>query len=65
MAFDEVDILHRAMNLAYFSLSGDFNRVNEETERLNNVSAADIHLKARQILNEENASVMYYQSTMN
>jgi zinc protease len=65
LAFDEVDVLHRAMNLAFFSLSGDFNRANEEIERLNKVSAADIQQMARQILNEENASVMYYQSTMN
>lgn len=65
LAFDEVEVLHRAMNLAYFALSGDFNRANEESERLNKVSSEDIQQMANKILTEENASVMYYKSTMN
>jgi len=65
LAFDEVDVLHRAMNLAYFSLSGNFNRANQEYERLNKVSGADIQQMAKQILIEPNASVMYYKSNMN
>ncbi|HMP98308.1 MAG TPA: pitrilysin family protein [Cyclobacteriaceae bacterium] len=65
LVFDEVEVLHRAMNLAYFALSGDFNRANKETERFNSVSAAEIKNMANDILTEENASVMYYKSKLN
>jgi zinc protease len=60
--FDEVEVLNRAMNLAFASLSGNTNRVNEERVSIEKISTADLQRAATTILREENASVMYYKS---
>jgi len=60
--FDEVEVMNRAMNLAFASLSGDVERVNKEREMMNKVSTQDIKRVAEEILTEENASVMYYKA---
>jgi zinc protease len=60
--FDEVEVMNRAMNLAFASLSGDVERVNKEREMMNKVSTQDIMRVAEAILTEENASVMYYKT---
>jgi zinc protease len=60
--FDEVEVMNRAMNLAFASLSGDVERVNKEREVMNKVSTQDIMRVAEAILTEENASVMYYKA---
>lgn len=60
--FDEVEVMNRAMNLAFASLSVDVERVNKEREMMNKVSTQDIKRVAEEILTEENASVMYYKA---
>lgn len=60
--FDEVEVMNRAMNLAFASLSGNVQRVNQEREMMNKVSTQDIKRVAEEILTEENASVMYYKA---
>ncbi|HTH54622.1 MAG TPA: pitrilysin family protein [Cyclobacteriaceae bacterium] len=60
--FGEVEVMNRAMNLAFASLSGDANLVNEEIEKIEDVSTKDIHRMASTILREENSSVMYYKA---
>lgn len=60
--FDEVEVMNRAMNLAFASLSGDVERVNKERDMMNQVSTQDIMRVAEEILREENASVMYYKA---
>lgn len=60
--FDEVEVMNRAMNLAFASLSGDVERVNQEREMMNEVTMHDIKRVAEQILTEENANVMYYKA---
>ncbi len=62
MEFEQVEVINRAMNLAFSSLSGDVNLVNEEGIKLNKVSTSDIKRVATNILKEENSSVMYYRS---
>ena len=62
LAFGEVEVLNRAMNLAYFSLIGDANLANQEGEEIKSVKKDDIRNMAGQILTEQNSSVMYYQS---
>jgi zinc protease len=64
LEFDEVEVMNRAMNLAFASLSGDPNLVNLEAERIRSVTSSDIKRVAGEILKEENSSVMYYRSTM-
>jgi zinc protease len=54
--------MNRAMNLAFASLSGDAGLVNKEVELIEKISADDIHRVAKEILREENSSVMYYRA---
>lgn len=63
LEFDEVEVMNRAMNLAFASLSGDAGLVNQEAEKIMAVTTADIKRVAQQMLREENASVMYYRAT--
>ncbi len=60
--FGEVEVMNRAMNLAFASLSGDANLVNKEIDLIEKISAADLHRVAKEILCEENSSVMYYHA---
>lgn len=60
--FSEIEILHRAMSLAYAELLGDANLVNEEIKRYLAVTAEEIQLQAKQILTAENCSTLYYYS---
>jgi zinc protease len=62
--FDEVEVMNRAMNLAFAALSGDTERVNRERLLMDKVSTNDVKRVAREILHEENASVMYYKSAI-
>lgn len=62
LEFGEVEVSNRAMNLAFAALSGDTNLVNDEKEKLDAVSVADIQRAAKDILREENSSVLYYNS---
>ncbi len=62
LEFGEVEVINRAMNLAFSALSGDANLVNQEGEKIKAVTAAEIHRVAKEILREENANVMYYHS---
>lgn len=62
LKFGEVEVLNRAMNLAFASLSGDADLVNQEAARMEKISLDDVQRVAKSILKEENSSVMYYQS---
>jgi zinc protease len=60
--FGEVEVMNRAMNLAFASLSGDTALVNKEVTIIEKTSSEDIHRVAKEILREENSSVMYYHA---
>lgn len=62
LEFGEVEVMNRAMNLAFAKLSGDANLANREDELINKVTTADIGRVAKEILTEANASVMYYKA---
>lgn len=62
LEFGEVEVMNRAMNLAFSALSGDVNLVNREKEKIDAVSTTDIKRVAKTILTEQNASVLYYKS---
>ena len=64
LEFEEVEVMNRAMNLAFASLSGDPNMVNLEAKKIRAVTTEDIKKVAGEIFREENSSVMYYRSTM-
>jgi zinc protease len=63
LEFGEMEVMNRAMNLAFSKLSGDANLVNEEGAKINAVTTDDIKRVAGDILKESNASVMYYRAT--
>ena len=61
-AFSEINILHKAMNLAYSELLGDAALVNQENEKYRNVKAEDIKRISNEILKDSNCSTLYYLS---
>ena len=61
--FGEIEVMNRAMNLAFAKLSGDANLVNEEIDRIEKVTVTDIKRVAGEILREENANTMYYKAS--
>jgi zinc protease len=62
LEFGEVEVLNRAMNLAFAKLSGNTALVNEESKLINLTTLYDISRVARNILREENSSVLYYEA---
>ena len=63
LEFGEVEVMNRAMNLAFAKLSGDAHQVNEEAAQIESVTQEDLKRVARQIFREENSSILYYQSS--
>ncbi len=62
LEFGEVEVMNRAMNLAFAKLSGDAELVNREGQEIESVSSDDIKRVASAILKEDNSSVMYYHA---
>ena len=62
LAFQDVELLNRAMNLAYFSNLGDPNLVNEEKSKIESVNIEKMSSVGRNILKESNRSVLNYNS---
>jgi zinc protease len=62
LAFAEVDLLNRAMALAFAANAGNVNYANMELEKLQNVSKAAIITQAKNILSPNNCSTLYYLS---
>jgi zinc protease len=62
LAFGEVEVMNRAMNLAFAKLSGDANLVNNEVKMIEAVTEGDLQRVANDALIETNASVLYYAS---
>ena len=60
LAFQEVEILNRAMNLAFFANMGRLKEYNEETNYIMGVTPDDIQEQGMEILRFENASVLKY-----
>jgi zinc protease len=60
--FGEIEVINRAMGLAFAALSGNANLVNTEKNELSAVTTKDIQRVAGEILREENSNVLYYRS---
>ncbi|VXD18625.1 pitrilysin family protein [Marinoscillum sp. 108] len=59
--FAEVDLLNRAMGLAFAAFLGDANLINEELDQIKSLEAEDLLESARTILRADNCTTMYYQ----
>lgn len=62
LEFGEVEVMNRAMNLAFAKLSGNAELVNQEAQDIEAVTLDDISRVAKKVLREDNASVMYYHA---
>jgi zinc protease len=62
LEFGEVEVMNRAMNLAFAALSGDAEIVNQEEDRIQAVTIEEIYRMANRIFQESNSSVMYYKA---
>ena len=60
IVFSEIELLNRAMNLAYSKLLGDANLVNLETAQIQAVTVADIQQQARAVLRPSNCATLFY-----
>lgn len=62
LVFGEVELLNRAMSLAFFALLGNPDQINGEAASIQAVTTDDIKRVAAQVLRPENCSVLYYQA---
>lgn len=62
IVFSEIELLNRAMNLAYGKLMGNPNFINEEAAHVQAITPEDIHRQAQEILRPDNCSTLLYKS---
>ncbi|RDV11531.1 insulinase family protein [Pontibacter diazotrophicus] len=62
IVFSEIELLNRAMNLAYSKLMGDANLINLEGEKVQAVTPQDILRCAKQVLAPNNCSTLLYKA---
>ncbi len=62
LAFSEVNILNKAINLAFFELLGDANLVNDEGKLYSKVTTEDIQRVAKTIFTKSNCSKIRYMA---
>lgn len=62
LAYDQIQLISRAMNLAYFAFLGHPDLYMQEFEKKKNIPIDSIMSWAKSIIREENSSVIYYKS---
>lgn len=62
LAFAEVELLNRAMNLAFAANAGNADWCNQDAEKIAAVTPESIQVMAKHILRKENSSTMYYRA---
>lgn len=62
LAFSEVELLNRAMNLAFAANAGDAELVNHESERIQAVTPDDARRVAQTLLQPEKCSTLFYRA---
>ncbi|GAB2516378.1 M16 family metallopeptidase [Spirosoma aerophilum] len=61
LAFSEVELLNRAMNLAYAANAGNPDLVNQEAAQIQSVNPDGLQTMARELLRKDNCSTLYYR----
>lgn len=62
LAFSEVELLNRAMNLAFAANAGNVDWANDDAEIIRNMKSEDLDEAAKNILRPENGSTLYYRA---
>jgi zinc protease len=62
LEFGEVEVMNRAMNLAFSKLSGRADYINDEKKEIESVTLDDIQAAAKKVLRNENSNVLYYKA---
>jgi hypothetical protein len=61
LLFAEMGVLDKAMNLAYYELMGDINKVNTEIDEYMRVTPEEIRTVAREVFRKTNCSTLHYK----
>lgn len=61
-AYENVSVLSKAMNLAFYTHLGDTELINTISEHYRRLQAEDIILRANEILREENSNTLIYKT---
>ncbi|MDA3890575.1 MAG: pitrilysin family protein [Salinivirgaceae bacterium] len=62
LVYSEINLLNKAMNLAYFELLGDAHLINAETESYQKVTPQQIQKVAKELFRKENCSELLYHA---
>lgn len=62
MEFEKVEVINRAMNLAFATLSGDTDLINKEAGQIESITQDDVIRVASNLFTEQNSSVLYYHA---
>jgi zinc protease len=65
LAFSEVELLNRAMNLAFAANAGNPDWANDDAEIIRNLTREEINNAAKTTLRPENSSTLYYRAENN
>ena len=60
VCFSEVSIIHKAINLAYYEMLGDVEKINQQEEDIIRVTPQDIQRIAKKTFTKENCSEIHY-----
>lgn len=58
--FSKTSALHKAMNMSFYELLGDADRINTEIKKYREVTPNDIKRVSKEILDKNNCSTLYY-----
>src|SRR5690606_36296976 len=61
ITFEDMALLSRANNLAFYELLGDAQMINDEWSRYQSVTATFLQETARNVLRKENCSTLFYR----
>lgn len=62
IAFEDMSLLSRCNNLAFYELLGDAEWMNDEMKRYEAITSADIQQEAQNIFKKENSNTLFYFS---
>jgi zinc protease len=62
LAFEDMSVMNRANSLATYELLGNANLMNEELDKYQSITAANIRDYSRQIFDANNSNTLYYYS---